>query len=276
LKKGILNWAISAIVYIGIVISSYSVYASIKPNKDEPKNHEEDQEEEETMNQHDNHHHHGNHEINTTSEVTANVSYANGVITIQLKDKNNHVPELEVSHEKNMHFIVVSSDLKEYHHLHPEEKGEGTYEVKVDLENNSYKAIVDIKPKGLHYSIQPIEFQVGEVHHEHKPNQFLADTDFVKTINGKTVELTTQSFEVNKATNLNFDVKDAKLEKHLGALGHVVVLDEDGEKYIHVHPIADDKTVFETQFNKPGIYKLWAEFKSEGQVTTYPYVIEVK
>lgn len=71
-------------------------------------------------------------------------------------------------------------------------------------------------------------------------------------------------------------MKDAKPEPHLGALGHVVVLDEDGEKYIHVHPVADDKTVFDTKFEKPGIYKIWAEFKFEGQVNVYPFVIEVK
>ncbi|MFS0593189.1 hypothetical protein AB1L05_16505 [Cytobacillus horneckiae] len=55
------------------------------------------------------------------------MSYTNGEITIELKDKNNHFPELEVSHEKLMHLIVVSSDLKEYHHLHPEDQHEGGY-----------------------------------------------------------------------------------------------------------------------------------------------------
>ncbi|MDQ0272175.1 hypothetical protein [Cytobacillus purgationiresistens] len=71
-------------------------------------------------------------------------------------------------------------------------------------------------------------------------------------------------------------MKDAKTEPHLGALGNVVILYEDGGKYIHVHPVADDKTVFETQFDKPDIYKLWAEFKFGEQVNAYPFVIEVK
>ncbi|UQX52905.1 hypothetical protein M5V91_18470 [Cytobacillus pseudoceanisediminis] len=221
-------------------------------------------------------HDHGDHSTNTISEVTPKVSYANGEITIELKDKNNHVPELEVSHEKYMHFIVVGSDLQEYHHLHPEKMGDGIYKQKVSLEGNSYKAFVDIKPKGLQYSVMPIEFHAGEAHHEHGNNDLAADTDFTKTINGKTVELTAESFEISKEVTLNFDLKDAKPEPHLGALGHVVVLDEDGEKYIHVHPVADDKTVFDTKFDKPGIYKVWAEFKFEGQVNVYPFVIEVK
>ncbi|WP_160720588.1 hypothetical protein [Bacillus sp. USDA818B3_A] len=276
MKKGIMIWAISAIVYLGIVIAGYSVYASINPKSEEHDNRATTAQEEESMNHQHSDQEHENHGANTTSEVTPKVSYANGEITIELKDKNNHVPELEVSHEKYMHFIVVSSDLKEYHHLHPEKKGDGIYQQKVSLVGDSYKAFVDIKPKGLQYSVMPIKFHVGETHHEHGVNELVADSDFTKTINGQTVELTTESFEVNKEITLNFDVKDAKPEPHLGALGHVVILDEAGEKYIHVHPVSNGKTVFETQFDKPGIYKLWAEFKFHGQVNVYPFVIEVK
>jgi hypothetical protein len=269
-------WTVSAIVYLGIVIAGYSMYTNMNPKTDEHANHTAaDQEEENTDNQ-NSEHGHENHSASTASEVTPKISYANGEITIELTDKNNHAPELEVSHEKYMHFIVVSSDLKEYYHLHPEQKDEGIYRQKISLADNSYKVFVDIKPKGLQYSVKPIELHVGEAHHEHGDNDLVADTNFTKTINGQTVELTTQSFEANKEIILNFDVKDAKPEPYLGALGHVVLLDEDGETYIHVHPAADDKTVFETKFNKPGIYKLWAEFKFGEQVNVYPFVIEVK
>lgn len=274
MKKSIMIWTISAIVYLGIVIAGYSVYASVNPKAEEHTTHTTSEQEEENMNHQHNHHQH--QAVNTVSEVTPKVSYDNGELTIELKDKNNQVPELEVSHEQYMHLIVVSSDLGEFHHVHPEQKGEGIYKQKINLADNSYKVIVDIAPKGLQYSVKPIELHVGETHHEHGDNHLVADTNFTKTINGQKVELTPQSFEVNKEITLNFDVKDAKPDPYLGALGHVVVLDEDGEKYIHVHPVADDKTVFEAQFDKPGIYKLWAEFKFGDQVNAYPFVIEVK
>ncbi|MEK4029863.1 hypothetical protein MKZ02_15265 [Pseudobacillus sp. FSL P4-0506] len=270
MKRSVMIWAVTAIVYLGVVIAGYSVYANMNPKTDEQTNHTE---EEENMNHQ---HSHGNHVTNTASEVTPKVSYANGVITIELKDKNNQVPKLEVSHEKFMHFIVVSSDLKEYHHLHPEKKEDGIYQQRVSLADRSYKAFVDIKPKGLQYAVKPIEFHVGETHHEHGDNNLVADTDFVKTINGQTVELISQPFAINKEMTLTFDMKGATPEPYLGALGHVVILDENGEKYIHVHPAADDQTVFKTQFDKPGIYKIWAEFKFEGQVNVYPFVIKVK
>jgi uncharacterized membrane protein YkoI len=276
MKKSIMIWAVSAIVYLGIVIAGYSVYASINPKSEEQNNDTNVEQGEESMDHQHSHQGHGNHSTSTTSEVTPKVSYANGEITIELKDKNNHAPELEVSHDKYMHLIVVSSDLKEYHHLHPEQKGEDTYQVKANLADNSYKAFVDIQPIGLQYAINPIDLQVGEAHHAHDGNDLVPDTDFTKTINGQKVELTTRSFEVNKEVALNFDVKGEKPEEYLGALGHVVVLDETGEKYIHVHPVSNDKTIFETQFEKSGIYKLWAEFKFHGQVNAYPFVIEVK
>ncbi|HZH58787.1 MAG TPA: hypothetical protein VEY70_04250, partial [Metabacillus sp.] len=236
MKRSMLIWTISAIVYLGLVITGYSVYASMNLKTTEHANHSDDQVEENATDQTGEHEHeHENHgESTSDSELTPKVSYANGEITIELRDKDNNVPELVVSHEKYMHFIVVSSDLEEYHHLHSEEKGDGIYQQKVSLDGNSYKAFVDIKPKDLQYSVMPIEFHVGETQHEHGDNELFVDTDFTKTINGQTVELTAESFEVNKEITLNFDVKDAKPDPYLGALGHVVILDEDGEKYIHV------------------------------------------
>ncbi|KFN04622.1 hypothetical protein D0U04_14490 [Bacillus clarus] len=274
MKRSIMIWAISGIVYLGVVIGGYSVYASVNPKTAENTNHVVNNQKEEKGDKQ--HNAHAGHETNGNSEVTPKVSYANGEITIELKDKNNNVPELEVSHKKLMHLIVVSSDLKEYHHLHPEKKNNGVYSQKFNLPDNFYKVFVDIKPKDLNYSVEPIQLHVGETHKEQRENDLVVDTDFTKTINNQTVELTTREFEVNKEIKLNFDVKNAKLEPYLGALGHVVILDENGEKFIHVHPVSNDKTVFETKFNKPGVYKLWAEFKFGEQVNAYPYVIEVK
>lgn len=278
MKKSTIIWAISAIVYLGIVIAAYTVYASIDPQTENHTNSIHTDQEVESMNHEQSNHQHSNHQHQATSassDITPKVSYNNGELTIELKDKNNHAPELEVSHEKDMHLIVVSSDLQEYHHMHPEQKAEGIYQQKINLTDNYYKVIVDIAPKGLQYYANPIALQVGETHHEHGENQLVADTEFVKTINGQAVELTSQSFSANKEVTLNFDVKDAQPDPYLGALGHVVILDEDGERYIHVHPVADDKIAFKTQFDKAGIYKLWAEFKFGEQVNAYPFVIEV-
>ncbi|USK67050.1 hypothetical protein [Peribacillus frigoritolerans] len=76
--------------------------------------------------------------------------------------------------------------------------------------------------------------------------------------------------------SLNFNIKNATTEPYLGALGHVVIIDENVENFIHVHPISDKSTEFQTHFDKPGLYKLWAEFKFDGEVIVYPYVMKVR
>lgn len=300
-QKPILVWFISAILYLGVVIGGHSVYASMNPDnhqqdetsqysgssqdhssssddKSDSEQHQAHVEEKENDEMENNGHETENstHGTTTESEVNVKVDYQENVITVDLKDKEEKEPQLEVNHEKVMHLIVVSADLKDYYHLHPTDKGNGVFEQEYNLEDNSYKVFVDIKPKDLEYHVNPIELNVGEAHTAHGDNQLKVDTEFEKTINDKTVELNIDSLEINKPTTLTFKSKDGKPNPYLGALGHVVILDEEGEKFIHVHPASEDATVFETQFDKPGIYKLWGEFKFGEQVNAYSFVIEVK
>jgi hypothetical protein len=290
-QKNILTWAISAIVYLGLVIGGYTVYASLDSNNDHTDTHAattKGNEEKESINEqahNDNHTSqrsdskdsgHSVHGTHSESEVVTNVKYEEGLIIIDVKDKDQNSPELEISHEKIMHLIIVSADLEDYYHLHPEEKGNGMYTQKFDLPENSYKVFVDIKPKNLAYQVSPIKIHVGKGHGEHEGHSLKVDTNLTKTINEKTVELTTTELGIDKDVTLSFDTKGITPEPYLGALGHVVILDDKGEKFVHVHPTSEEKTLFETKFDKPGIYKVWGEFKFDGKVGSYPFIIEVK
>lgn len=53
--------------------------------------------------------HNGNYlgHIHMENEVNILVDYKENFILINLKDNQNHVPELEVAHEKIMHLIIV-------------------------------------------------------------------------------------------------------------------------------------------------------------------------
>jgi hypothetical protein len=272
--KNIWTWTISAIVYLGLVIGGYTVYANVNSTNNHTDEHAAQEAQNDDHSNQDSKH--SDHGAQSKSEVTTNVTYEDGMITIDLKDENHNPPELEISHEKSMHLIVVSTDLKDYYHLHPENKGNGMYTVKFELPENAYKVFLDIKPKNLAYQVSPIEMQVGESHGEHKGPSLKADKNLTKTIHDKTVELTTTELEVNKEVTLSFDTKGMTPDPYLGALGHVVILDEKGKKFVHVHPASKEKTVFETKFDQPGIYKVWAEFKFNGEVNSYPFVIEVK
>ncbi|WP_121614281.1 hypothetical protein [Mesobacillus foraminis] len=225
-------------------------------------------------------HHHGIHHsghMHMENEVNVAVDYKGNLLSIRLKDKQNNVPELAESHEKIMHLIMVSSDLNQFYHLHPVDKGNGIFQQEITLEDGSYKVFVDINPKNVGYQIMPIDLHVGHSHTQGSGDNHLKPDEILeKTINNKTVELKIDSLVTNKPTILTYLISGGDPDPYLGALGHVIIIDEGVTQLIHVHPVSDDKTVFETQFSNPGIYKVWSEFKFGEQVTAYPFVINVK
>ncbi len=70
------------------------------------------------------------------------------------------------------------------------------------------------------------------------------------------------------------------LENYLGALGHVVVISEDTEQYLHVHPNDQaDKGPnigFNTNFEKPGLYRVFLQFNHAGKIHTGDFTVNVK
>lgn len=281
------KWIISAFLYLAIVIVGYFAYEAVFGVDEKLDAHTEEHTastsgEKEAGKAHDSHsgdelHEHGQ-QTSTESEVKVTVKEENQSLTVRLEDlAGNPVTDLEVSHEKLLHLIVVDDHLDQYFHLHPEETTPGQFKVESPLKEGTYKAFVDIKPKDLNYEVQAILFTVGNPDTgEHSHSSLKIDQTLEKTVNGNKVTMTPTSLVVNEPVTLTFDVHGAKLESYLGALGHVVILDEQANEYLHVHPLDGDTPVFETQFSKPGIYKIWAEFQENGNVTVYPFIVEVK
>lgn len=269
------KWTISALVYLLVVIGGYYVYASFA----EPETHNDTKapHKQEKESSHGQVHEENSDNHDGQSEVIPNLQVNDGELVITLKDlTGNPFSDLEVNHEKLLHLIVISTDLKEYHHLHPQTNEPGVFKVPHSLPVGEYKAFVDIKPKGKTYQVAPISFMVGEHHNEHEEDSLTVDTELTKEAGDHTVKLLPSSLKVNEDIQLTFDLAGDTPEQYLGALGHVVILDQKGENYIHVHPLEGNKPVFATKFSKPGVYKIWAEFKFNGQVFVYPYVVEIK
>lgn len=69
------------------------------------------------------------------------------------------------------------------------------------------------------------------------------------------------------------------LQPYLGAVGHVVILNQDGGEYLHVHP-TDEKSSgqdakFMATFPHSGVFKIWDQFQQNGKVFTVPFVVKV-
>ncbi|UII56277.1 hypothetical protein LS684_01960 [Cytobacillus spongiae] len=265
------KWILSAIAYLAIVILGYYMYDSFFQAETEPSVKESEHED------HGSGHEHGE-EVGSNNDVKVTVEETDEKITITLKDLSGQpVTELETNHEKKLHLIVVDEHLAVYEHLHSDEVAPGVFEIVSPLEEGNYLAFVDIKPANLAYTVRPVSFKVGDVSSsEHTHHSLEIDKVLAKTIDGQKVSLETTELKAGIPVTLTFTVHDATVEPYLGAMGHVVILNEEATEYVHVHPLNNNETVFETQFAKPGIYKMWGEFQQGGKVGVYPFVVEVK
>jgi len=242
---------------------------------------------------------HGDHGENgheaSSGKLQADFAFASGkpeagdeeLLSIRIADERNvPVTKFQVNHEKLLHLIVVNRDLSFFSHIHPEYKGEGEFEVAaVFPSGGEYKIFADFIPEGGSATTLSEWVEVSGEEGSHA--DVVADSKLVRSANGKQVELALGEAASGRDVELKFTVRDGKtmegvtdLEPYLGAVGHVVILSSDAEKYLHVHP-ADEKSTgpeatFETRFPESGTYKIWGQFKHDGQVMTVPFVVDVK
>ncbi|MFT4417076.1 hypothetical protein ACLM5H_24765 [Fredinandcohnia humi] len=211
---------------------------------------------------------------------------ASSLIRLRITNNGSSINDFEVNHEKLLHLIVVSEDLSYFTHIHPEYKGNGVFEIENEFPaGGKYRMIADFKPTNGN-SMSKMEW----VTVEGKGKQLEAitiDNSLEKVVpEGKVALLIEPQLESKKELTLKFTLTDVNtnqplsdLEPYLGSIGHVVVLSEDGERYLHVHAIEGQGSgpvaLFETEFTESGGYKIWAQFQRNGQVFTVPYIVNV-
>jgi hypothetical protein len=289
------KWIISAVVYLVIVTAGYYIVSYIvggeshqqnESSHHQPENehaghgdgaNEINEEESEAVEDHRDHGNHSDKGVSIgKSEVLPSIHYDGQIMHISFKDvSGNPVTEFEITHEKLVHLIIISEDLEDYRHVHPRRLDDGTFEYSLGLPEGKYKAFADILPVGYNYHVEPIPITVG------KPDiasykKLVPDTFLSKQLNGITVDLDISAQSTDAPIVLTYLIDGAEPEPYLGALGHVVILDQAMNNFIHVHPVSTTDTVFETRFTDPGIYKIWGEFQLNGEVFFFPFVIEIE
>ena len=225
--------------------------------------------------------------------------------------KGEAVKNLQAVHEKPMHLLIVSEDLDEFYHEHPEEQADGTYLVNFNFKNGGkYTLFADFTPLDSEQVVQNFPIIVsGNVR---AAKELKPDEKFEKTVGNLRVAMSAdRDFVSNKELALSFQVFDAAtnkpvtdLENYLGAKAHFVVLSQDLQEFVHAHPLSTDNVKTEEHqhnstsehktdeklmsedaasivgahvtFPKPAIYRIWAQFKRDGKVTTVPFTVEVR
>lgn len=209
-------------------------------------------------------------------------------ITMNMKDgEGKPIEKFDISHEKLMHLIVVSEDLSQFYHLHPEYDGKSGFFQEAELsKGGTYRLFADYKPAG-----EAALTATGNVHVAGMESEtpIAPDTDITKpkTVNGLNVSLAISTLKAGQESGLTFRFENAAsgkavsdLEPYLGAIGHVVVIGEGAESYLHVHAENGNDTgpeaEFSTKFPKPGLYRIWGQFQRDGKVFTVPFTVRAE
>lgn len=195
------------------------------------------------------------------------------------------VRDFEVTHEKLVHLIMVREGLDEFAHVHPTVDDEGNFTISHTFPKaGKYRLYADYKPKGKPASIAKTQLDVkGEpspaprlvvnVPGEVSADSLVANIELSNAKGG-------QEAEVRVLLTNESGQPVEKLEPYLGARGHLVVISDDGNEYVHAHPMdkagAPNEVVFMAHFPRAGTYKGWGQFQLSGQIRTVPFVVQAQ
>jgi hypothetical protein len=207
-----------------------------------------------------------------------------------VRDAAGHpVRSLEYVHEKPVHLIVVSADLAEFDHLHPQLAGDGRFELAHRFRSGGhYRLYAEFTAPGAPARHESFDVNVAGPARAQVPLKPGPTSSLLRT---------SDPLRAGKDIELRFAVPDrAGLEPYLGAWAHVVILDEKQRHFIHAHPTEDGPVAVTpvhahsgavpagpapaeirvmTSFPEPGVYKLWLQMQRRGTVEAISFVVQV-
>lgn len=179
-------------------------------------------------------------------------------------------------HDRELHFIVASRDLRSYAHLHPTRDQDGRWSVDLpELPAGAYRAFADFQPAGAdQYTLgidltAPGEATSAEPLHPE-------DTD---KVDGYEVTLDRDGTGASSEVSITVrrDGQVVTTQPYLGAAGHLVALRDGDLAYLHVHPLDEEPAGpvrFAVEVPSAGLYALFFDFQVGGQVRTAQFVID--
>lgn len=232
------------------------------------------------------------------------------VYRVSEAESGEAIPEMPLDHERQMHLISVSRDLKQFQHIHPEPGVGGEFAVTTEFPVGGTYVLFDEFVRDGRKVLDRREVEVGAGGGAASLSPDLLEP---KTIDGLTVSLETpEEIRTGEEATFTYTLKKedgtlaGDLEPYLGAPAHVAIVSEDTEEFAHTHGEDDaseeastgehGKTEaseggdhaghgegqtfgpeigFHHTFDGPGAYKVWAEFNHHGNVVAVPFVVEV-
>jgi hypothetical protein len=209
------------------------------------------------------------------------------------------VRDFQTVHDRRYHLFVISHDMEQFEHVHPDQQADGSWALDVTLPKpGAYRVISDFLPTGgapqlLSRTLITADSPTGVGEQDAR---LVVDTSWKKTVGPLSVELTFDPprLVAGQYGHLGFRLSDAAtgapvtdLQPYLGAFGHAFILSEDLRDSVHSHPpewrdgreistgFGGPDVLFEGYMPRPGRYRVWAQFLRRGELLTIPFTFEV-
>jgi hypothetical protein len=186
------------------------------------------------------------------------------------------VTQFDELHERPLHLIVLSRNLVDYLHLHPQMRADGRWTVALpELAAGSYRVFADFQPAGAEDLTLAADLAVpGDM-----ASPVVPAPAATTMVDGYEVTLT--GAPTVGESQLSFTVQQAgaavRTDPYLGAAGHLVAIRSGDLAYLHVHPHEEASTAipFTAEFPSPGTYRLFLDFSHAGEVRTAAFTVAV-
>lgn len=198
----------------------------------------------------------------------------------RLKGKER-ITQFDTVHERPMHLIVVRQDLGVFAHEHPTMDADGRFRLRYTFaEGGEYTLFADAAPQGAGSQVMPVRLRVAgaagpaftigasAVSGEAKTGSLRVTFAQTRYAVGRTMRVECGVVDLASGNA----VKD--LEPYLGALGHLILVHEDGQTFVHSHPDERGPLAFLVRFPKAGRYRAWVQMQRAGVVETGAFTVE--
>ena len=225
--------------------------------------------------------------LSTPKEIKPNTTV---LLTLDITDSaGKKVQQFETFQEKLMHLIVVSDDLQNFSHLHPNYQKNGRFVVEAKFpQGGTYNLFSDYKPQGQNEQVSVSKLAVsGKAQKSAEVNLNSSQTIDNTQVN---LSFSQPDFKAKEEVTIQFNLLSSEnkqpvpdLQPYLGEKGHLVIIRSSSnltaKDYIHAHALKDTpngQVHFMTAFPQPGKYKMWGQFNRGGKIVTAGFWVEVK
>ncbi|HZO32337.1 MAG TPA: heavy metal translocating P-type ATPase [Chloroflexota bacterium] len=227
-------------------------------------------------------------------------------LTYRLSAAGAPLTDVAVSHEQEMHLIVVRRDLERFQHVHPARTGTpGEYQVDLTFpEPGTYVLYDEFARSNGQDVVQRDELVVGAASGaanlaEDRAPKTLTNDARVSLDGGEGPRAGQEASFTFRVDNPQTGEAVRDLRPYLGAPAHVVILDQASATFAHTHGEAvgsqggaghgdshgghgganvsyGPEIGFHHTFAAPGLYKVWGQFLDHhGNVITADFVVRV-